>query len=110
MYDIVTLYLTDEMICCISTWTLSISAVIIFFFAFVVTSGAGIHSPLAVMRALQRFFYRLSRLDAHRTHADPVRRVFNLHHAVSHKARRRADARATRHVARRLDRLYPVDT
>ena len=57
MYDIVTLYLTDEMIRCISTWTLSISAVIIFFFAFVVTSGAGIHSPLAVMRALQRFFY-----------------------------------------------------
>ena len=57
MYVIVTLYLTDEMIRCISTWTLSISAVIIFFFAFAVTSGAGIHSPLAVMRALQRFFY-----------------------------------------------------
>ena len=57
MYDVVTVYLNDEMIRCISVWTLSLSAMVIFFFAFAVTAGAGIHSPLAILRWLQRFFF-----------------------------------------------------
>ena len=57
MYDVVTLYLNDEAIRCISIWTLSISALVIFFFAFAVTEGAGIHSPFAILRGLQRFFF-----------------------------------------------------
>ena len=57
MYDVVTLYLTDDAVRCSSIWTLSISALIVFFFAFAVTGGAGIHSPLAILRALQRFFF-----------------------------------------------------
>ena len=57
MYDVVTLYLDDTAIRCISVWTLSISALIIFFFAFAVTEGAGIHSPFAILRWLQRCWY-----------------------------------------------------
>ena len=57
MYDVVTLYLDDEAIRCISVWTLSISALVIFFFAFAVTEGAGLNSPLSILRGLQRFWY-----------------------------------------------------
>lgn len=56
MYDIVTIYLTDAMIRCISIWTLSASAVMVFLLAFAVTYGAGFGSPLALLRGLQRFF------------------------------------------------------
>jgi hypothetical protein len=57
MYDVVTLYLSDEAIRCISIWTLPVSAMVIFFFAFAVTEGAGFHSPFAILRGLQRFFF-----------------------------------------------------
>jgi len=57
MYDVVTLYLNDETVRCISVWTLSVSALVIFFFAFAVTEGAGLHSPFAILRGLQRFFF-----------------------------------------------------
>jgi hypothetical protein len=57
MYDVVTPYLSDERIRDISVWMLSLSALIIFFFAFAVSVGAGVHSPLAICKTLQRFFY-----------------------------------------------------
>ena len=57
MYDVVTPYLSDETIRGISVWMLSVSALLIFFFAFAVSVGAGIHSPLAQCKSLQRFFY-----------------------------------------------------
>lgn len=55
MYDIVSLYLKDDTIKCMSVWTLSISALIIFAIAFAVTNGAGFGSPMALLRWFQRF-------------------------------------------------------
>lgn len=54
MYDIVSVYLSDETMRCMAVWTLSISAAIIFVLAFAVTEGAGFRCPLAFLRGVQR--------------------------------------------------------
>jgi hypothetical protein len=54
MYDVVILYLSSDTIRSIASWTLSLSALIIFFLAFAVTEGAGFHCPLALLRMVQR--------------------------------------------------------
>jgi hypothetical protein len=55
MYDVVSLYLTDDAVRHVAIWTLSVSALIIFLLAFAVTEGAGFHGPLALLKGAQRF-------------------------------------------------------
>jgi hypothetical protein len=56
MFDIVAPYFSQETIRCAAVWTLASSALIIFFLAFAVTTGAGFRCPLALLRGAQRLF------------------------------------------------------
>jgi hypothetical protein len=56
MYDIVSPYVDADKVRDLLVITLVLSALMIFFLAFAVTRGAGFRCPLAVLRAVQRFF------------------------------------------------------
>lgn len=55
-FDVVATHMSDEMMRCISVWTLSISAILTFILAFAVTSQASFRCWLAALRWVQRFF------------------------------------------------------
>ena len=56
MYDVVSLYLSDEMVRYVVVWTIAVSALMVFVMAFAVTRGAGFGCPLALLRGAQRVF------------------------------------------------------
>ena len=86
MYDVVSLYLSDEMVRYVVVWTIAVSALMVFVMAFAVTRGAGFGCPLALLRGAQRVFLCALAIslayvgafiaeyaaDAVRTVADPV--------------------------------------